>query len=76
MGQLLLAGIFGSEVLVYSVVQLQLGRLKASLGNKIYWLGILCISAGMVDIELADPGGLPLFSHRVFVYHRLQSNIM
>lgn len=76
MGQLLLAGIFGIEVLVYSVVQPQLGRLKASLGNKTYCLGILCFPDGMVDIEQAGPGGLPLFSLRIFVYSRLQSNIM
>lgn len=76
MGQSLLAGSFDSEVLVYSVVQLKLGRLKASLGKPPYCLGILCIPDGMVDIEQADPAGLPLFSHRIFVYNRLQSDIM
>lgn len=50
-GTVILAGLFGSKVLVCSVVQLQLGRLEASLGNKTQCLGILCIPDGMVDIE-------------------------
>lgn len=51
MGQLLLAGLFGNKELVCSVVQLQLGRLEASLGNKTQCLGILCVPDEMVDIE-------------------------
>lgn len=67
-GQLILAGLFGSKGLVCSVVQLQLGRLEASLGNKAQCLGILCVPDGMVDIEQEDLGGPPsVFSQDIFI---------
>lgn len=73
MGQLLLDGISGIEVIVYSIVQLQLWSLKASLGNKSYYSEVLCIPDGTVDVEKEDlVASCPLSGHFIQItvkYH-------